>query len=188
MVLEHTVAEQRRRQKNDTAQHQRFHLSYGLRYKSREWRIRYVSCWEYTERSACCCVVSSGHTQFAVAPRTAPYVIAWTDCRAEHVTSSTTYNQTRNSWAHARATPAVDITAMTSSGHLTPSVTSPSWFDSAWPRDGRQLSWVNELRTLLRTFSVHVTLNARSIMPNAPFIVLQTVSLVKSGEWLLRLS
>ena len=34
-------------------------------------------------------------------------------------------------WARARETPAVDITALTSSGHETSSVTSP--FESAWP-------------------------------------------------------
>jgi len=36
-----------------------------------------------------------------------------------------------NSWARARGTPALEITVMTSSGHVTSSVASP--FDSAWP-------------------------------------------------------
>jgi len=35
------------------------------------------------------------------------------------------------SWARARGAPAIEITAVTSSGHMTPSLTSPN--DSVWP-------------------------------------------------------
>jgi len=59
----------------------------------------------------------------------------WTHWDTTHDTSSPTA-QTQpltvySSWVRARGTPAVDITAMTSSGHVTSSVTSP--VDSARP-------------------------------------------------------
>jgi len=56
---------------------------------------------------------------------------------------------TRVSWARARVTPAVDITAVTSSGHVTASVTSP--IDSAWPISYR-LPIVNKQPPIYRSF------------------------------------
>jgi len=61
-----------------------------------------------------------------------------------------------------RGTPAVDITAMTSSGHVTSSVTSP--FDSAWPLSYR-LPIVNNPRSpvVSEIFSMHARRTKRHL-------------------------